>query len=58
MPWGIALFIVFFVLKLGVGDTVVENWSWWWVAAPIWIPAAIIAVFQLLAILFVRKATK
>ena len=31
-----ALFLVLFVLKLGVGDTQVEDWSWWWVTAPLW----------------------
>ena len=30
------LFIVFLILKLGVGDTVVKTWSWWWVCAPLW----------------------
>ena len=42
------LFIVFLILKLGVGDTVVKTWSWWWVCAPLWGPAALI-----LAILFI-----
>ena len=37
-----ALFIVFLTLKLGVGDTAVMGWSWWWVCAPLWIPLAII----------------
>lgn len=32
----LALFIVFTVLKL----THTIDWSWWWVAAPIWIPFA------------------
>lgn len=31
---GTVLFIVFLVLKLCGTIT----WSWWWVAAPIWIP--------------------
>ena len=30
------LFVVFLVLKL----TGVIAWSWWWVTAPLWIPAA------------------
>ena len=30
------LFLVFLTLKL----TNVINWSWWWVTAPLWIPAA------------------
>lgn len=39
---GTILFVVFLVLKL----TDVIGWSWWWVSAPIWIPAtvAVIAV--------------
>lgn len=32
---GGALFLVFLVLKLT--DTI--DWSWWWVTAPLWIPA-------------------
>lgn len=32
------LFVVFLVLKL----TNVIDWSWWWVTAPLWIPAAFI----------------
>lgn len=31
---GMILFIVFLVLKL----TNVIDWSWWWVASPLWIP--------------------
>lgn len=30
------VFIVFLTLKLGLGDTGVQDWSWWWVTAPIW----------------------
>ncbi|WKW87280.1 hypothetical protein SEA_CHARGERPOWER_65 [Mycobacterium phage Chargerpower] len=37
---GPVLFIVFLVLKLT--DNI--DWSWWWVAAPIWIPASILLV--------------
>lgn len=36
---GTVLFVVFLVLKL----THVVDWSWWWVAAPLWAPAAVIA---------------
>lgn len=32
------LFIVFLVLKL----TNNIDWSWWWVTAPLWIPASIV----------------
>jgi hypothetical protein len=31
---GMVLFIVFLVLKL----TGTIDWSWWWVASPLWIP--------------------
>lgn len=41
------LAIVFIVLKL-VG---VISWSWVWVLAPIWIPAAIVVVILLLFII-------
>lgn len=44
---GSLLVIIFMVLKLcGVID-----WSWWWVLAPVWIPASIMllcVVFLLL----------
>lgn len=42
---GTILFIVFLVLKL----TDVIDWSWWWVTAPVWIPAALVAAFYALA---------
>ena len=35
---GTLLGIVFVVLKL----TGVIGWSWWWVLAPFWVPAAIV----------------
>jgi len=38
--FGGALFIAFLVLKL----CKVIDWSWWWVAAPLWIPFAIILI--------------
>ena len=34
------LFIVFLILKL----TAIINWSWWWVTAPLWIPAIIVLI--------------
>jgi hypothetical protein len=43
-----AIFILFLTLKL----CGVIHWSWWWVTAPLWIPAAI-AIVVLLVILFV-----
>jgi len=33
---GTLLFFVFLILKL----TNTVDWSWWWITAPLWIPAA------------------
>lgn len=38
-----ALALLFIGLKLGG----VVGWSWWWVLAPIWIPAAIAGVVMI-----------
>lgn len=35
---GTILFLIFLVLKL----TNYITWSWWWVTAPLWMPAAIV----------------
>jgi hypothetical protein len=40
-----ALFIVFLVLRL----TEHIDWAWYWVAGPLWIPAAILIAFVALA---------
>lgn len=40
------LAIVFIILKL-VG---VIDWSWWWVLAPIWIPALLVLAFVVAAL--------
>lgn len=37
------LFITFLVLKL----TKVIDWSWWWITAPLWMPAALFLVLVL-----------
>ena len=37
------LFITFLVLKL----TKVIDWSWWWITAPLWVPAALFLVLVL-----------
>ncbi len=53
---GTVLFIVFLVLKL----TGVIGWSWWWVTAPLWIPAAFllaVSAFRLL-MYFVTRPSK
>lgn len=42
-----ATFLVFLTLKL----LNKVDWSWWWVTAPLWIPASIAVVF--LAVIFV-----
>lgn len=36
------LFIVLLLLKVGVVETQVVQWSWWIVFAPLWIPSAIV----------------
>jgi hypothetical protein len=38
-----AVFIVFLVLKL----CRVTDWSWWWITAPLWIPAGIVVTVLL-----------
>jgi hypothetical protein len=42
---GTVLFIVFLILKL----TGTITWSWWWVTAPLWIPAAIVVAFLIIS---------
>jgi hypothetical protein len=44
--FGTLLFLLFLGLKLGH----VITWSWWWVFAPFWIPAGIVAVFLVVAV--------
>ena len=34
------LFTVFLILKL----TGVIAWSWWWITAPLWVPAAVLII--------------
>lgn len=41
------VFIVFLVLKL-TGNI---SWSWWWVAAPLWMPVAVVLGIMLIIIL-------
>jgi len=40
------LFILFLALKL----TGYITWSWWWVTAPLWIPAAVVAAILLVVL--------
>lgn len=44
---GTVLFIVFMVLKL----TGVIAWSWWWITAPLWIPAAILIISAVIIVI-------
>jgi hypothetical protein len=39
------LFLIFLILKV----TGAVEWSWWWVTAPIWMPAALVVGGLLLA---------
>ncbi len=41
------LFLVFLVLKL----CKVITWSWWWVTAPLWIPACLVVVIIVIALI-------
>ena len=46
---GTVLFLIFLVLKL----TNFIDWSWWWVTAPLWIPAiAIIVIVGIIGIIW------
>jgi len=38
------LFIILLLLKVGVVETAVMGWSWWWITAPLWGPAALVLV--------------
>lgn len=51
-----ALFIAFLVMKL----CHVIDWSWWWIFAPLWIPAVIgiTAVLIALACIFIISGGK
>ncbi len=40
LGFGTVLFLIFMTLKL----THYIDWSWWWISAPLWLPAAIIIV--------------
>lgn len=38
------MFIILFLLKVGVVETSVMLWSWWWIALPLWIFPAIVGL--------------
>jgi hypothetical protein len=41
------MFLILFALKLGIGETVVMGWSWWWITAPLWAPVSFLIVVLL-----------
>ncbi len=41
------LALLFIALKL-IGIDPVASWSWWWVLAPIWIPAVIVIILVII----------
>jgi len=53
---GTILFLIFLTLKLG-GWGVVATWSWWWVTAPLWLPAVAV-IITLLIIGIIAVITK
>jgi hypothetical protein len=46
------LFLIFLILKL----TETIDWSWWWVTSPLWIPAALLISFMIIAFIIVIVA--
>lgn len=46
------LFLMLLFLKLGQFGVVAE-WSWWWVTAPLWVPAAA-AIISVVVILLIN----
>lgn len=55
LSFELVLFLIFLVLKL----TGFIDWSWWWIFAPLWIPAgvALLIVF-IIGIVFIYKLPK
>lgn len=51
MKFFILLFLLFMLLKI-IG---LINWSWWWVASPIWLPIVIGIFFIVIAAFIMRK---
>lgn len=48
------LFFIFLILKL----TGVIGWSWWWVTAPVWIPAIAAVVLIVIGLWKLNKEIK
>lgn len=44
-------FLVLFILKV-LGVSSVATWSWWWITAPLWGPAALIVAIVIIVFLF------
>lgn len=38
------MFFILFLLKVGVVETQVILWSWWWIFLPVWIVPAILGL--------------
>lgn len=52
---GTVLFLIFLVLKL----TNHIDWSWWWVTAPLWIPALVaITIIGIVGLLYILNSKK
>lgn len=49
--------LLFIALKLLAVEPV-ATWSWWWVTAPLWAPAALVIAILLLIILPIAIAAK
>jgi len=49
-----ALFITFLVLKL----TDVIAWSWWWVTAPLWIPATLSIIIIISIVIAIKLCSR
>lgn len=50
--FGGIFFLILFLLKVGIGQTSVVGWSWWWITLPLWIGPAIFLAIFLAVILF------
>lgn len=46
-------FLVLFTLKVGIGHTVVEDWSWWFIFAPFWAPLLVAGIAFLIGVILV-----
>jgi len=49
LPYGILALLVSFSLTLMkiAGVPLFQNLSWWWIAAPVWLPVAIVLILFL-----------